>query len=763
MKRRVAFMLLISHVFLCAAAQAAIPVPDKSGKAANIRAAAAAGGTLYMLGYDMNLFRLNEEKNTVEELPLINRNPEYESVTPEQAKEKNILRGVGDPDDIREAASGVNLLAASGEDLYALNFETGALYAVEPAARQATMSGLCWLDYTFEDPTENGPYIHKAAVLNGQLYALMDRNKESYSTLYRFDMHTGARSAPLASDISDISPYRDGQLLLLKVHNLYGEGSVLALNPETGEEQALDTRIANGILDILYDHVLDRVILFVGNEIVALLEDGSKSVVGYWPQQNYVRLFSILPSGKLAIVYKGVELMDISAAAPVRRELKVAVSNLGIDEFRFVSEHPQILFDHRTIYPHQVQELFATQMTIASPEYDVLELPLGPVLDNAVEKGYFIPLDATEQLKERMGKLYPFIAQKLTSGETIAALPVSINNQTPAYSRYAASRLGITEAELPKTYGEFIAFCLGFDETYGLKAHEEGITLFAISPSSASNALMDQLIGGYCALVQADEEAALGKEAELGALLEGVKQLRSLPPGAPITGRPYEPPVLNGHNPPRRYRVNATPDYLFTLTATVLPGGRHMAGHELVNDFTPIPLRLFEGMKPQLLFTGSALVINPYSLNAQDAQIFLDYYARNFPVEDGAGLFTDAQPVPERDYNMLKKMHTKEIEELNKRRGAVEDEAEKRNIDSLIQASEAGLKTLDALKWAVSGEWLAGYRRYLEESETSWVDHSLYETSLEGLLNRFFGGSMDGGTCARELGGILTKVIEENR
>jgi hypothetical protein len=499
----------------------------------------------------------------------------------------------------------------------------------------------------------------------------------------------------------------------------------------------------------------------VGNEIVALTEDGSKTVVGYWPQQNFRRLFFILPSGKLAIADKGVELTDIGKEAVFRRELKVAADNLVIDELRFTDEHPELLFDHPFEYPAKIQDLFATQMITASPEYDVFKLPLGTVLDSAVEKGFYMPLDATDQLEERMRSLYPFIAQRLVTGENNAALPVNIDNQTLAYSQYAASRLGITKADLPTTYGELIEFCLNFDEKYGLKAHKEGITLFAAN--TIRNVLTDQLIGGYCALIKKEEKAALLNEAELGSLLDGLKQLQSLPDGAPIFGKPYEPPVLSGHNPPRRYRVNAEPDYLFTLTATVLPGGRHIVRHELVNDFIPIPLRLFEGMKPQLLFTGSVFVINPYSLNAEDAQTFLGYYVQHFPVEDGAGLFMDAQPVPERDYDMLKRMYTRETEELGKKRDAVKDEAEKRTIDSQIAASEAGLKTLDAIKWAVREDWLSDYRRYLEECEISWADNSLYESSLQGLLSRFYGGNMDGETCARELSDILVKVISENR
>lgn len=757
----VTVLLLISLFFLCPFAQAAIPVLNKSGKEVRVLSAAEAAGTLYMLSDDMTLYRLNEAKGTVESFPVVNSSPEYELVTPEMKKEKNILQGVDDLDAVNQSAAGVNLLAGGGDDLYALNLETGALYSVNIMAKQAARNALCWLDYRFEDPTVNGPYLHKAFVLGGQLYALMTRNDESDCTLYCFDMKTGARSSPLETGIWDMAPYRGGQLLLLMSSGLSGKGSALVFSPETGEMQTLDTGKLSGISDVLYDQVLDRAIFFVGNEIVALFEDGSTTVVGYWPKQNYRRMFFILPSGKLAIVDKSVELMDVSAEAAIRKELKVAADYIDFDDFQFTQVHPEILFDQPFVEPFGIQDLFATQITTASPEYDVFKLPLGTVLDSAVEKGYYIPLDVTDKLNERLRAIYPFAAEKLVTGDKIAALPVSIDNQTLAYSRYAASRLGINEAELPTTYGELIAFCLSFDEKYGLLAHEKGITLFAVN--NIRTVLTDQLIGGYCELIKKDEKAGRFREAELGSLLDGVKQLQTLPDGAPIIGRSYEPPQLSGHNPPMRYRVNAEPDYLFTLTATVLPGGRHFVRRELVNDFVPIPLRLFEGMKPQLLFTGSVLVINPYSLNPEDAQVFLDYYLQHIPVGDGAALFMDAQPVPERDYEMLKRMYTREIESLTQKRDAVKDEAEKRTIDSQIAASEAGLKTLDAIKWAVREDWISDYRRFLEECEISWVDHSLYETSLKNLLNRFFEGNMDGETCAREISDILVKVISENR
>jgi hypothetical protein len=471
-------------------------------------------------------------------------------------------------------AQGINRVIGGGKELYALNDFTGTLYRVLLSDTQATLQALCVLDFAFDNMSGDDVYVMQALIVNEELYVILNE------TMYCFDKATGVRSSAKAQGLLDILSYREGQMLLLEEINAF-EAAVYVYEPSTYARTKIDTGSVKEIEQIFYDKTNDRILLYTGSKIIALMDSGAQMTVGYWPSQDSSATLIVLDHGKMAVLDGDLRIMDITEQAPLKKMLDVASSYLSFDEYDFVNQHPELLLSRNVMSPDEILEMFSTQMTIHSSEYDVFEIPVGPSLDNILGKGFYVPLEASPEVTDLLHTLHPFITEKILPNGHIGALPVYLRNQTASYSQYALAQLGIDPNEMPKTYAEFLEFCLVFDETYGDIARDKGITLFADSLFSISFSLAEQITQCYYKLICSDVQLALDKEADLAALFDMLKQLRNMEQIETMVGEPYEPPIRDGHNPPMRYRANAEPDYLFTINGSVLPDSRHYSIGEL--------------------------------------------------------------------------------------------------------------------------------------------------------------------------------------
>lgn len=753
---------------LCSAAcaETVIPLADKDGKPLPVFHNVMAGNTTYFLLGGMQLGVMTAE-DEIEAVPLENQNPEYEQVSKALLERHNIPEGMEAPEWYAQFVQGINLLIGGGKELYALNDFTGTLYRVALSAERAAMHAQCILDLAFDDIPGDDVYVSQALIVNEELFVILNE------TLYCFDKETGARSSAKLHGLLDMQPYREGQMLLLEKINIF-ESAVYTYDPAANVHTKINTGTIKEIDQIFYDKANDRIVLYSGSKIIALMDNGAQMTVSYWPSQDSIAALMALDHGRMAVYDGHLHIMDITDQAPPQKILKVVSSYLAFDEFDFTNQHPEVLFNRNVTSPDEILKMFSSQMTIRSSECDVFEIPIGPSLHNILEKGYYVPLEELPGVGDLPQALHPFIAEEILYDSHIGALPVHIGNQTVAYSQYAFAQLGIDPNDMPKTYAEFLEFCLAFDEKYGDAARNKDITLFAGSSLTAGNSVADSLFSissslaeqitqCYYKLICSDAQLALGKEAELAALFDMLKSLRNKIQTETLIGEAYEPPVRDGHNPPMRYRVNAEPDYLFTVTGSVLPDSRLYCVRELVNDFIPTPLSLFEGMRPQLVLTGGALVINPYCVNMEDAQTFLKYYADNFPGAKATAIFTDARPVEERDYSMLKRLYTSAIEEFNERLKFTQDEAEKKEIQYQIEINQKELASVDEVKWAVKQEWIDDYHKMLAQSEIVWKDDSVVSASTRPLLWQLLQGTtMDGNACAKEMTALFLKANKEN-
>ena len=210
-----------------------------------------------------------------------------------------------------------------------------------------------------------------------------------------------------------------------------------------------------------------------------------------------------------------------------------------------------------------------------------------------------------------------------------------------------------------------------------------------------------------------------------------------------------------------RYRVDTEPDYLFMLAGSYLPNRRNINfSRESAVDFQPMGLRLFKDLRPQLVFEGTVVIINPYSKNKEAARLYLDYYAKHYDDATKAALLTGAGPVEFQMYSSLKSAYGSLIKdaegELSKDGGE-----NKRDIQARIDGYRKDLKAFDLIQWEVTQEYLEDYQAALAGSDIYWLDKSLDQGAETRIWQQYTAGALDGTAFVESLNDLYRRIVDE--
>lgn len=722
--------ILLGAILAClfgaasAAQDFAIPAIEAPQGGNELLHSMALSDTAYLLSASKNLYILDVQTGEAQRLSLRSAGLQYEQVPQTALDFYDLPDEKAVPEWLQKSASLVDLLIAEGETLYGLNELSGALYRVEISGKEATLCPLTMLDFFSGAEGDWMPAISTGAACDGTLFLLMClAAEESQPALYRFDMDSGVREMVRGPGaVAEITRYRDGRRLLLEKDD-DSQWQILIFDPSTGDQHVLfeSNRLKLGdARGLVYDAWRDRVLICCGNELLHLVSETVCEAVAFLPP--------LLPSCQ-AITRDGtLVLMDdaavygISALQMVSRPLEIACSQMeSWMEQGFSQAYPNFPVRHRQVYEHEAMALFAETIAIQSDEIDIFELPIGMASQSAIEKGYYVPLTQSQNIRETTDGYWPFFRQTVIHQGEIAAVLGKTEQYTLGYSRYALDRLGLTASDMPTGFSELMDFLLAWDERTGELSQWEGITPFGIENSQLKAELFAFLLDQYFLLMQQDLPAAMLCEAELARLLDQLSEVCATIPESGASIQTNEPFVRFA-----RFQVNDRPSYLFSRYCSFLPGRRSFANGASVSDFVPMALALPSQDRPIVLLEGTLFVVNPYSSQKERAVQWLAYYISHRPAKDAATFERDAAPSEFETYKAMKKAYTEELERMEIRLKAAEGAA-KSDLEAQIQTTRERLQAIEQIKWEVSEEALAEYAQVLEKCTLFWND--LYTSS----------------------------------
>ena len=770
--RNLLFLLFLAMLMGCmlgtalAAEDFTIPeITDAEGHSEIIRSVAA-GDAVYLLSTVRNLYVLDSEARQVAPVPMRNADPEYERIPDTALEFHGVPKDEADPDWLKKDASSIDMLFWDGTALYGVNELNGTLYHVEIAGGEATLHAAASLDFFSGVENECMPSIRSGVACNGSLYLLMSlAAEESMPSAYRFDMDTGAREPVKGQGtIIEIARYRDNHLLLLEEMSdtqwLMTDFDPEAETRGTLFDSAKGSIDSQSVLGLLYDPWRDRVLIQADQELLAFVSETACETVAYLPP-IFPDCRAISEDG-LLILLDGRSAYAVSTLpkAPLPRSLQVAWYDNSEDwmDQGFAAAYPNIPVKHREVLPYEAVDLFAEQIAMRSDEIDIFEIPIGSAAQKAAfEKGYYVPLNQSEAIREKVAAYRPFFRQAVTHGNDIAGVPRSADQHTLGYSRYALAQLGLTVSDMPTSYMELMDFLLEWDERVGDAARQAGITPFGEDDTQQIKAnLFAALLDQYYWLMESDPSSVPRYETELAELLDKLSLVcDTIPEG-------IEEQATSPFERFTRYQVNDQPSYLFeTYSCSFLPGRRIFSNGSSVSDFVPIALTLPSQDRPLLLFEGTLFILNPYSSQKEQAIQWLAFYMDHLPAEDAATFEGNAEPLEFNQYVKMKEYYTEEIGRMESRIEAAEGPV-KSDLESQLLAMQEMLVGLEQIKWAVSAQGLADYEQMFAQNDVIW-NYQDSGGSFNKTYATYIAEGLPGNTVAHEWFALNEMVLRESR
>lgn len=341
--------------------------------------------------------------------------------------------------------------------------------------------------------------------------------------------------------------------------------------------------------------------------------------------------------------------------------------------------------------------------------------------DSAMEalrnRGFLADLSGNAEVAEAVGRMYPYLQKAVRQGEKITMLPVSLYGWTLGYDPKAWAKIGLTEADLPRTWDQFFDLletlpektqgtdyqALPFGEVLSNFRYSvvtslfEQYQLYMNRSGSPDYAFNTPLLRGLLARLDAVDYEALGMIEE------------------------YDDNYYNEYN----YRDSV----LQLSTSSVL--------QSWPDSYKALPLSLTEDSDPILPVNLSVAFINPYSEHQAEAAEFLASTLANFSTVTQYNFFTDkTEPLRTSDFEERKENTQKWLEEA---RASLETAGEESKTDweTTVKDIEESLADMDKNDWMFSPEGIASYQALSAWMEA--LDFNLYTsiTSTDSVTSEY--------------------------
>ncbi len=334
-------------------------------------------------------------------------------------------------------------------------------------------------------------------------------------------------------------------------------------------------------------------------------------------------------------------------------------------------------------------------MLAQSPAVDIYVVDLaGEEFGALFARGYLEDLSGSAVLEAAVGEMYPDIQASVTKDGRLLALPVDLNagnliNYFPA----AFAKLGLGEADVPATWGEFFALLRRLPDLIG----DTGITACApyMTYGDFRREIFYALVQAYLLYLEKTPEVEVAFDTELFRDLVAE----------------FEEIDFSGLGLPEDYgEASDTYDEDSVLFETY---GAFSADEVIDAGRLPLALAMAEGREPMLEADLTVAFVNPYAANPARAIQYLEEVAANqsdlFLVNACPGR---DDPVPAAGYENAVSYFEGRIDAI---RAALEkaDDADKAAWQAQLETWQADYDTYrEKAGWDASAESIARYRAY---------------------------------------------------
>lgn len=272
-------------------------------------------------------------------------------------------------------------------------------------------------------------------------------------------MENGAAPRVLKSDIGLAVPYQPGTLLVVRDERMTTGAVALAVYDLATGALTDKLPLTEDYRGLSYDAAGDVVYLSRAGEVRVSRGFSQPETALRLPLELDARAGALLHGPQYAYVREGAVLVlrpDDMPAQATRLRVLGHTWDLPVSDFAF--QNQDIALSQSTAYPEDTPALTLHMMSgegaadvyvIYSSQYN---------LDALLEKGWYLDLGQDEVIADALSAMYPYLQQVLSRDGRILAAPVSASYSALACFTLAWEEMGLTRDDMPRTYGELLAF-----------------------------------------------------------------------------------------------------------------------------------------------------------------------------------------------------------------------------------------------------------------------------------------------------------------
>lgn len=362
------------------------------------------------------------------------------------------------------------------------------------------------------------------------------------------------------------------------------------------------------------------------------------------------------------------------------------------------------------------REEFAQQMVLQDSTYDLYLMDYAEIgFQNVMKKHYCMNLAGSEKIQAVVQGMVPEVLSRVTDGDGLYALPLYYGAAVPAYDAETLKAMGLTEADLPTTFGELLDFVEWFDKNRD--GYEEPVYLF--NHVFVYRAMVRMLT---CAQVHRSLQAGQPMSVdslEYRALLERLTALR------PVIERCS---WMDSHG-------FCDGKWLFEESVSVL-------GYE---SYRPLFLSMAPGEKPCAEGYIGIAFINPYTKHPELTLELMELVAESLSDLARINLYPDEnEPVLNDEWTQEMAELEKQLEEKQAELAAADPE-DVRDLQMEVDGIQAYIDGLDIPKYLVSEEQILSFRTRAYDiviAESDWRKILQGDFTASSLMRRLEDGAL---------------------
>lgn len=665
-----------------------------------------------------------------------------------------------------------NVLVPGDDALYGLDSASGVLYKLTWAGGALQCDPAANLDWSEMSMQVDGygmtRQIDNPRVSGGSLYLL--RQEDDYMTyrLARFDLQSGACTLYKAAGVVDFALYKNGSALVAVQDPEYVENDALyIMNLESGEMQRAAEMRGKGCLGLEYDAQSDTAYYIAGGEIFACPNLGPAQSVAYAPTASSLwrGAQTALVNGYYAYLdNEALQFKNLDSAYKPERALKI--SGLFSDDVAtaFMREHPEIplIMDMNSLDMEQ----FAQGMVSGAQDgADLFALWLSYSNFEALcQKGYAGDLSGSAALTEAIAQMYPQVRELLQKDGKLYAFPRYLSGTSFGYCPKLFEKIGLSEADVPKNYGELLAFIDRWEAEYAEQYPE--LTLFE-NPDKLD--LKGELFGAIFSNYVYDCERR-GEELRFDT-----------PRFRDLLSR-LENTDFSGFKQPTPEESQGASSGVVAVTMVSSSDGEIqntalftryqdavLSDYNFDNGYEPMPLALDADSDPLIAVDLGVLMLNAASPNADLALQFLEYYAQHMPAALRANLMPAAnEPVRDPAYDATRADLQNQLDELNEALEKARGTAGEQELKLQVESMEKTLEMIKKQEYRITQEDLDEYRArfdslYFSRGNVFTAGSEESKNEMGTLVQRYADGQLPADQFIKELDKKVRMMAAENR